>query len=114
MSNFDEPTMTLINELIKDYPKFDIENIAMILPKILQHYNTYKNINGAEKKNYIVGILKHIVDKTDGPGDDAHWDPIIKKMIPGVVDLLTEVDNRHLRLKPKKSLCSYFRVFCNK
>lgn len=114
MSNFDETTMTLANELIKDYPNFDIENTVMILPKILQHYNTYKDISGAEKKNYIVSILRHIVDKTDGPGDDAQWDPIIKRMIPGIIDLLTEVDNRQLRLKPKKSFCSYFRLFCRK
>ena len=114
MNNFDEKTVNLVNELIKDYPNFDIEDTVMILPKILQHYNTYENMSGAEKKNYIVNLLKHIVDKTDSPGDDTYWDPIIK-MIPKVIDVLTEVDSRQLRLKPKKTLCSYLKLFwCKK
>ena len=31
-----------------------------------------------QKKKLIVGILRHIIDKTDGPGDDEYWDPVIK------------------------------------
>ena len=40
------------------------------------------------ENNMIVKMLKHIVDVTDGPGDDAVWDPIIKRMIPGLIDTL--------------------------
>ena len=55
----------------------------------------------AMKKNMIVSLLKHIVDKTDGPGNDEVWDPIIKNMIPGIVDLLLEVNDGKLKLRKK-------------
>ena len=37
-------------------------------------------------------MLRHLVDITDGPGDDELWDPIIKRLLPGMVDMLVKVD----------------------
>ena len=59
-------------------------------------------MTGEQKKNMIVRMLKHIVDVTDGPGDDAVWDPIIKRMIPGLIDTLLQVENGKLKFKKRK------------
>ena len=48
-------------------------------------------------------MLSHIVDITDGPGDDDLWDPIIKRLIPHVIDTLVMVDKGKLKLNTKKS-----------
>ena len=43
-------------------------------------------------------MLRHLVDITDGPGDDELWDPIIKRLLPGMVDMLVKVDQGKLKL----------------
>ena len=62
------------------------------------------------KKNMIVSMLKHLVDITDGPGDDDLWDPIIKRLLPGMVDMLVKVDQGKLRLNtsPCRSVLGIF------
>ena len=44
----------------------------------------------------IIAMLKHLVDITDGPSDDDLWDPIIKRLIPSMVDTLVQVDKGNL------------------
>ncbi len=59
-----------------------------------------------QKKQTIINMLKHIVDVTDGPGNDDIWDPIIKRLIPGLIDTLIAVENGKLRMKKPK--CKLF------
>ena len=48
-------------------------------------------------------MIEHVIDITDAPGDDDIWDPVIKRMLPGVINLLVENNNGKLALKkPKK------------
>lgn len=102
--DWDESTKVLINTLIVNYAKFDVEDITKVLPRLITHVEKFKELEGAEKKNLIITILKHIVDKTDGPGDDAVWDPIIKSLIPGMIDMLLEVNDGKLKLRKKSCL----------
>ena len=89
---------------------FKIENIVEVLPQIIRHVQTFKNLTGSQKKNMIVSMLKHLVDITDGPGDDELWDPIIKRLLPGMVDMLVKVDQGKLRLNtsPCRSVLGIF------
>ena len=89
---------------------FKIENIVEVLPEIIRHVQTFKNLTGSQKKNMIVSMLKHLVDITDGPGDDELWDPIIKRLLPGMVDMLVKVDQGKLRLNtsPCRSVLGIF------
>ena len=64
---------------------FKIESIMKVVPTIVKHVQKYKSLTGQEKKTMIVSMLSHIVDITDGPGDDDLWDPIIKRLIPTVI-----------------------------
>jgi len=63
----------------------------------------------------IISMLKHIVDITDGPGNDDLWDPIIKRLIPGIIDTLVEIDKGKLKLntKTKKGLLKKVFGFLN-
>lgn len=97
--DWDESTKVLINALIASFSEFDVNDIPKVLPKLITHVEKLKELEAEEKKNMIVSMLKHIVDKTDGPGDDKVWDPIIKNMIPGVVDLLLDVNDGKLKLR---------------
>ena len=99
-------TAELIEELVGLYPKFDIGDIASVLPKVIRHVKTLNKIEVSEKQEYIVNTLLILVDKTDGPGNDDIWDPIIKRLIPGLIDTLIAVENGKLRMKKPK--CKLF------
>lgn len=85
---------------------FTLSSMMEVMPKLIKHVQKYKNLSGTEKKNMVVGMLRHIVDITDGPGDDAVWDPILKELIPKMVDTIVDLDRGVLKLntKPKKGL----------
>ena len=62
----------------------------------------YKNFTGEQKRNMVINMLKHLIDVTDGPGNDAIFDPILKRMVPSIIDTLVEVDKGRLKLTGKK------------
>ena len=98
-----------ITPIIED---FKIENIMSVLPQIIKHVQKYNSLTGLEKKNMIISMLKHIVDITDGPGNDDYWDPILKRLVPGIIDTLVEVDKGKLRLKKKSLLTKILKKLC--
>lgn len=81
---------------------FKVESIMKVVPKIIRHVQKYKSLSGEEKKTMVIAMLSHIVDITDGPGDDDLWDPIIKRLIPHVIDTIVMVDKGKLKLNTKK------------
>ena len=97
-----ESTVELIDTLIHAYPEFDIGDVAGILPEVIKHVQKFGKFSGEEKQDYIVNILLILVDKTDGPGNDDIWDPILKKLIPPLVDTLLGVQDGKIKLKDKK------------
>ena len=85
---------------------FSVDKIAEILPPLMTKIDKYKKMKGDDKKELILKVLRYIVDKTDGPGNDEIWDPIIKSLLPGILNLLIEVNNGKLTIKKK---CKYLR-----
>ena len=96
----------IVETLIEEFGDFSVETIPLVLPQLIAHVQIYKNMNGKQKKQTIINMLKHIVDVTDGPGNDDIWDPIIKRLIPGLIDTLIAVENGKLRMKKPK--CKLF------
>ena len=86
----------------------NVDTIVLLLPQLIKHVDTFKTLTGKEKKNMIISMLNHIVDITDGPGDDDILDPVIKRVIPSVIDLVLVVDNGKLRVNKKNFL---FRIY---
>ena len=61
---------------------------------------TTKNINNLtseQKKDLICDILVYVVDNTDS-GALESLDPIIKKMIPNVIDTIIKVEDGKLKI----------------
>ncbi len=88
----------------------NVDTIILLLPKLIKHVDTFKTLKGKEKKNMIISMLNHIVDITDGPGDDDILDPVIKRVIPSVIDLVLVVDNGKLRIKKKGIIFKIYKT----
>ena len=102
VDGIDVESKAIIETIVDEVGEFSLESIPILLPNLIIHVQQYKNITGEQKKNMIVRMLKHIVDVTDGPGDDTVWDPIIKRMIPGLIDTLLQIENGKLKFKKRK------------
>jgi hypothetical protein len=99
-----------IVESLGDLENFSVSNLMLVLPRLMKHVENYKNLRGSQKRELVIKMIKHIIDITDGPGNDDVWDPILKQLVPGLIDTLIQVNDGKLRLR-KKPL-SYLKVFC--
>lgn len=99
-----------IVESLGDLEDFSITNLSKVLPKLMKHVENYKNLRGSQKRELVIKMIKHIIDITDGPGNDEFWDPILKDLVPGLIDTLVEVNDGKLRIRPKK--LNFLKVFC--
>ena len=52
-------------------------------------------------------MLEHLIDITDSHGDDELWDPILKRLLPGMLDLIVEANEWCSNKKKRK-----FKWFC--
>ena len=86
--------------------------MVSVLPKLMQHVENYKNLSGSQKKDLVISILKHIIDITDGPGNDAIWDPILKQLVPTLIDTLITVNDGKLKLRKKHSWLRKLLLCC--
>lgn len=100
----DIESKAIVETIVEEVGEFSLENIPKLLPKLIVHVQQFKNMKGEQKKTLIVNMLKHVVDITDGPGDDDIWDPIVKRLIPGLIDTLIEVNKGKLKLKKRKRM----------
>ena len=118
-TDFQEIELKLYNiindnfDKIKELFKSEIENISLetivdFIPHLIKYTETYKNLKGGEKKLLVIKLLKYIIDNTDGFGDDTVVDPILKMMVPSIIDNLIKVDQNHLRLKKPKTCFKLF------
>ena len=62
----------------------------------------------ATKKNLIIKMINHIIDITDGPGDDEVLDPILKRMVPGMIDMLLDIQDGKLKIRKKGFMTKLF------
>ena len=109
----DVESKAIIETMVDSLEGFNMDNLVTLVPKLIQHVENYKNLNGKSKKGLVIKMLNHIIDITDCPGDDAILDPIMKRLVPGMIDLLVEVDSGKLKLK-KKTCFSKFALGCMK
>jgi len=84
--------------LIEAFPNgIQLENI---MDAVVISMGTAKNINNLtseQKKDLICDILIYVVDNTDS-GALESLDPIIKKMIPTVIETLIKVEDGNLKI----------------
>mgnify|MGYP007047489059 CR=1 FL=1 len=104
MSNIDtllqeQDTIDYIEALIINFKDMSVEKIVELLPKLIMYVQKYKKISADQKKALIIKLLNEIIDKTDGPGDDEIFDPILKRMVPILIDTFIKIDNKELKFK---------------
>ena len=97
-------------ESLGDLEDFSVSNLMKVLPKLMKHVENYKNLKGPQKRELVIKMVRHIIDITDGPGNDDVWDPILKQLVPGLIDTLIEVNDGKLKIRKRK--LSFLKVFC--
>ena len=103
-----EDVMTVAEKVMEKYPTgINMENLiesTMIIMKLVEKFNF---LNAEEKKDFICDVLCFVVDNTDA-GSLEFLDPIIKKLIPKVIDNILEAKNEKLKMK-KPKWCGCFK-----
>jgi len=100
----DVESKAIIETLVDTLEGFSVENLMALVPRLIMHVENYKNLSGPQKKGLVIKMLHHIVDITDCPGDDEVLDPIVKRLIPPMIDTLIDVNKGKLKLKKKPSI----------
>ena len=91
----------LRNTLIDFCVNTDIYLQDLTLLQVVKNLNEYSSSD----LDIPVGTeLNHIIDITDCPGDDEVLDPIVKRLIPPMIDTLIDVNKGKLKLKKKPSI----------
>ena len=101
-----------IVESLGDMEEFSVSKLMSVLPTLMKHVENYKNLRGSQKRELVIKMVKHLIDITDGPGNDEVWDPILKQLVPGLIDTLIQVNDGKLKLRKKP--WKVFSVFCCK
>jgi hypothetical protein len=96
---FPKAVIETLKPLLED---LSVENIMKIIPALIQHVEMYKDFTGEQKRTMVINMLKHLIDETDGPGNDDLFDPILKRMVPSIIDTLVDIDKGKLKLTGKK------------
>ncbi len=77
---------------------FQVEDIAVVV----KHATKFAQIPGLpnqEKKDLAVALICHVIDITDTPWlPDPLTDPLLKKFVPNLIDLLVEASQGKLDL----------------
>ena len=101
--NLDLESTDLVSSLCESFPEFSLTDLPTLLPKLINHVELFVELSATEKKDKIVNILKLLILKTDGPGDDSLWDPILISLVPSTVDVLLDVSSGKIKLNKKKN-----------
>ena len=101
----DEDLESIKNKLGNMVESLSVDTIVDVVPELIKTADKYKNLAGIEKKQLVLDILKNIIDNTDGFGDDAIIDSILKSLVPSIIDNLIKVDKKQIKLRNSNPCC---------
>ena len=82
----------------------------MVSSEYIKEVSKIYKLKAEHKIDLIVDILSYVIDNTDAGALEV-LDPILKKMIPGLIDKILLVDNGQLVINKKtfkeKCLCCF-------
>lgn len=110
-----DDVVTIGEEIVAIFPKgVNLKNMADATMKVLTKVTTLYNLGAEQKKDLVVDILCYVVDNTDA-GALEFLDPVIKDMLPGLIDTLVMVDGGKLHIvKPQKLMDKIKACLCCK
>ena len=90
----------------EELDNFSLGTVVDIIPNLIRCVEKYKTLSGTEKKRLVLELIDRFIDRTDGFGDDTVVDPILKTIVPSVIDNLIKVEDKKIVLRKKsKYLC---------
>ena len=88
-------------QIIQLFPNgIQLENLVEATVITLKEVSKIYKLKAQHKIDLIVDILIYVIDNTDA-GSLEVLDPILKKMIPGIIDNLLQVENGKLVINKK-------------
>ena len=91
-------------KLIDTFPNgIQLENIMDAVIIVLGTANKINKLTSDQKKDFICDILVYVVDNTDA-GALESLDPVIKKLIPNVIDTILRVEDGKLKINSNNCL----------
>jgi hypothetical protein len=97
----DVESKAIVESMAEALDNFTVDKLMDVLPRLISHVENYRNLSGPEKRSLVIRMLNHIIDITDCPGDDEIWDPILKRLVPSIIDSMIKVENKQLRLRKR-------------
>lgn len=70
---------------------FQFSDIFKVIPLIMEIVERIGGLTSEEKKQTVIKIVDYILDETDGPGPDVIIDPLLKRVVPYVIELVVSV-----------------------
>ncbi len=108
-----EDIVNIATVVIDKFPNgIQIENLIEATMLILNKIRELYYLSPDKKKDLIIDILCYVVDNTDA-GALESMDPIIKKMIPSVIDAFIKIENGKLVVDKPKSIIKKVLSCCN-
>lgn len=108
-----EDIVNISKDVISKFPNgIQIDNLIEATTLILNKIRELYYLSPDKKKDLIIDILCYVVDNTDA-GDLESMDPIIKKMIPSVIDAFIKIENGKLVVDKPKSIIKKVLLCCN-
>lgn len=108
-----EDIVNISKDVISKFPNgIQIDNLIEATMLILNKIRELYYLSPDKKKDLIIDILCYVVDNTDA-GDLESMDPIIKKMIPSVIDAFIKIENGKLVVDKPKSIIKKVLLCCN-
>ena len=97
----DVESKAIVESMAEALDNFTVDKLMTVLPRLISHVENYRNLSGPEKRSLVIRMLNHIIDITDCPGDDEIWDPILKRLVPSIIDSMIKIENKQLRLRKR-------------
>ena len=110
-SIIDDNIDDITNHFDKHINNFSLEKVVDIIPECIQFVEKYTKLSGHEKKDLVVEIIKYLIDSTDAFGNDDIIDPLVKKLVPSIIDNLISVEKNKIMMKKIKKKCFKTNIF---
>ena len=106
-------TMKLKEVIMQTFPHgFDHDNLMEAVVRAMRHLaRKHRRLTGQQKKKLIVDALLLVLDETNSGALEV-FEPLIKTMIPTVVDNLVDVEKGKIKLNKKGRSCLSMLCCC--
>jgi len=106
-------TTKLKEVIMETFPHgFDLDNLMEAVVRAMRHLaRKHRRLTGQQKKKLIVDALLLVLDETNSGALEV-FEPLIKSMIPTVVDNLVDVEKGKIKLNKRGRSCLSMLCCC--